>query len=41
MKSVDVFRGSSYDVLVSFIIFCSVDFEIWGSGIWDLGWWEG
>jgi hypothetical protein len=36
-----VFGGSSYDVLESFRIFASLDFEIWGAGVSDLGWWEG
>ena len=41
VSGVDVFGGSSYGVLVVFRIFPSLDFEIWGAGVWDLGWREG
>ena len=34
VRGVDVFRGSNYDVLASFIIFRRTDFEIWGAGVW-------
>ena len=35
-----MFRGSSYDVLESFIIFYRTDPEILGVGVWEFGCWE-
>ena len=34
VRGVDVFRGSNYEGLASFIIFRRTDFEIWGAGVW-------
>ena len=35
-----MFRGSSYDVLESFIIFYRTDLEILGVGVWKFGGWK-